>query len=345
MAGPFTLRFPAELPAVRTGDKWILQANARDVPLSNLEKVFWPDEGITKGDLLAYYFNIAPTILPYLDDRPLALRRMPNGVTGRSFFQRNAPTYTPDWITLCAIEPADSEVDETIVIHRLADLMFVVNLGCIELHPLHSRCERYDRPDYMVIDLDPMEPASFDDAAVIAQQVKVVLDHVGLRGYAKTSGATGVQVFVPVDEKHSYDETRALAEAIGLAIVHAAPDLATMEWSVPKRRGKVFIDHKMNRRAASFASVYSVRPQPDATISTPITWDELLPAKLRPRAFTIETIFDRLTDVGDLFRPVLGEPQDLDDAMRALGVRAPRADISEGRIRRHVSSGKRSRRG
>jgi bifunctional non-homologous end joining protein LigD len=345
MAGPFTMRFPADLPAAKTGDRWIVHADGRDVALSNLDKVFWPDEGITKGDLLAYYYNVAPVILPSLDDRPLALKRMPNGVTGRAFFQRNAPTYTPDWITLCAIEPEDSEIDETIVIHRLCDLMFVVNLGCIELHPLHSRCERYDRPDYMVVDLDPMEPAGFDEAAVIAQQVKVVLDHIGLRGYAKTSGATGVQVYVPIEEKHSYDETRALAEAIGLAIVRAARDLATMEWSVTKRRGKVFIDHKMNRRAASLASVYSVRPQPGGTVSTPVTWDELLPGRVTAQSFTMETIFDRLRDVGDLFRPVVTEPQELDGAMRALGVRASRADISGGRVRRHVSSGKRSRRG
>lgn len=345
MAGPFTLRFPAELPAERSGDKWLLESDGHAVALSNLEKVFWPEEGITKGDLLAYYYNVAPVLVPHVDDRPLALKRMPNGVTGRSFFQRNAPSYTPPWITLCAIEPADSEIDETIVVHRRADLLFVTNLGCIEMHPLHSRCERYDRPDYLVVDLDPMAPAGFDEAAVIAQQVKVVLDHVGLTGFPKTSGATGVQVYVPVAEKHSYDETRALAEAVGLAIVRAAPELATMEWSVPKRKGKVFIDHKMNRRAASLASPYSVRPQPRATVSAPVSWEELLPGRLTPDAFTIETIFDRLADVGDLFRPVLTEPQDLDKALRALGVRASRDDISEGRVRRHVSSSKRDRRG
>jgi bifunctional non-homologous end joining protein LigD len=345
MGEAFTLRFPSRLPAERRGDKWVLDSDGHTVALSNLGKVFWPDEGITKGDLLTYYFNIAETIVPYLDDRPLALRRMPNGVTGRSFFQRNAPSYTPPWITLCAIEPADSEIDETVVVRCRADLLFVANLGCVEMHPLHSRCERYDQPDYLVMDLDPMAPAAFDDAAVIAQQVKVVLDHIGLHGFAKTSGATGVQVFVPVEQKHSYDETRTLAEAIGLAIVHAAPDLATMEWSVPKRRGKVFIDHKMNRRAASLASVYSVRPQPGGTVSAPVERDELVPGRIDPRTFTMETIFDRLPDDGDLFRPVVTEPQDLDGAMRVLGVRASRADISKGRVRRHVASSERTRRG
>jgi bifunctional non-homologous end joining protein LigD len=324
------MRFPRELPV----DGGVVHADGIDVPVTNLDKVFWPDEAITKGDLLTYYFNVADTILPYVADRPLTLKRYPNGVSGRYFFQKDAPDYTPDWVELCAIEPEDTEIDETVMVNKLADLLFVANLGCIEMHPLHSRCERYDRPDYLVVDLDPMAPASFVDAVAVAHHVRAVLDVIGLTGYVKTSGATGVQIYVPVDEKHSYDETRALAERIGLAIVKADPERATMEWDVARRSGKVFIDHKMNRRAASLSSAYSVRPEPGATVSTPLQWDELFDGAT---SATMETIFDRLPD--DPFEGVLHEPQSLDGALDKLGVKASRDDISEGRVRKRVRRG------
>ena len=340
----FTLRFPGPLPVTEKAGRTVVTTDGIEVPVTNLGKVFWPDEGITKGDLLAYYWNIARVIVRHLHDRPLTLKRMPDGVRGGTFFQRNAPDWTPGWVPLCAIEPADSKVDETVVVHNRAHLLFVANLGAVEMHTLHSRCVRYDQPDYLVCDLDPMEPAGFDEALVVAHQLKIVLDHLGLRGYAKTSGATGVQVYVPVDEKHSYAETRGLAEAMGALIVRTAPELATMEWSIDRRSGKVFIDHKMNRRAASLASVYSVRPEPRGTVSAPITWDEVAERTVQPADFTMETIFDRIERVGDLFEPVVHAPQDLDDALRTLGVRASRSDISEGRLRAHVGQRTRTKR-
>lgn len=350
MAERFTLRFPGPLPVTETAGRTVVTTDGVDVPVTNLDKVFWPDEGaatrsgITKGDLLAYYWNVATVIVRHLHDRPLTLKRMPDGITGTTFFQRNAPDWTPDWVPLCAIEPADSKMDETIVVHDAAHLLFVANLGAIEMHALHSRCVRYDQPDYLVLDLDPMEPAGFGEALIVAHQLKIVLDHLGLRGYAKTSGATGVQVYVPVDEKHSYAETRALAEAMGVFVVRTAPDLATMEWNVGKRTGKVFIDHKMNRRAASLASAYSVRPRPGGPVSAPITWDEVAERRVHPSDFTMETIFERIDRVGDLFEPVITVPQDLDTALRTLGVRASRDDISEGRVREHVRRRTRTKR-
>ncbi len=324
------MRFPRELPV----DGGIVRADGLDVRVTNLDKVFWPDEQITKGDLLTYYFNIADRILPYLRDRPLTLKRYANGVNGRAFFQKDAPDYTPPWVELCAIEPEDTEIDETVMVNKLADLLFVANLGCIEMHPLHSRCERYDLPDYMVVDLDPMEPATFEDTVAVAHHVRAAFDVVGLTGYVKTSGATGLQIYVPVADKHSYSQTRALAEKIGLAIVKADPDRATMEWGIAKRTGKIFIDHKMNRRAASLSSAYSVRPQPGATVSTPVAWDELF--DVDPRDFTMETVFERSDDS---FEGVLTKPQSLDEALDKLGVKASRDDISEGRVRRRVRRG------
>jgi bifunctional non-homologous end joining protein LigD len=325
------VKFPHELP-VENGR---VRAEGIDVPVTNLGKIYWPDEGITKGDLLTYYFNVAPAILPYLRDRPLTLKRYPNGVNARPFFQKDAPDYTPSWVELCAIEPEDTEIDEMVMVNKLADLLFVVNLGCIEMHPLHSRCERYDMPDYLVVDLDPMEPASFKDAVAVAHHVKAVLDVLGLEAYPKTSGATGIQIYLPVDERHSYEETRAVAERIGLAIVKADPNRATMEWDVARRSGKVFIDHKMNRRAASLSSAYSVRPEPGATVSTPLRWEELF--DVHPSDFTIETIFDRLPD--DPFERVLTKRQSLDAAMEKLAVKASRKDISQGRVRKRVRRG------
>jgi bifunctional non-homologous end joining protein LigD len=345
MTSPFTLRLPDPLPVQRGRGRTFVSDDGIDVPVTNLDKLYWPDDGITKGDLLAYYWNVGPVIVPHLHDRPLTLKRFPDGVGGQTFFQRNAPDWTPDWVPLCAIEPADSKVDETIVVHTRAHLLFVANLGAIEMHTLHSRCVRYDQPDYLVLDLDPMEPAGFDEALVVAHQLKVVLDHLELRAYAKTSGATGVQVYVPVEEKHSYEETRTLAEKMGALIVQTAPDLATMEWNVSGRTGKVFIDHKMNRRAASLASVYSVRPQPGGTVSAPITWDEVAERSVRPSDFTMESVFDRIARVSDLFAPVISQPQDLDPALQALGIRASRADISGGRVREHVTQRTRTKRG
>ena len=334
MGEPFTIAFPSPLPVERSGESWAAEVDGREVRLSNLDKVFWPQEGFTKGDLVAYYFNVGPTILPYLAGRPLTLKRMPNGVAGRAFFQKDAPDHTPAWMTRCAIEPEDGRIDEMLVAEARPDLLFIVNLGCIELHPLHSRCERYDRPDYLVVDLDPMAPAGFEEALAVAAHVHVLLERLGLRGYPKTSGATGVQVYVPVDHKHSYDETRELAERMGRLIAEAAPDSVTMEWAVERRGRKVFFDHNMNRRAASLAAAYCVRPEPGATVSAPISWEEVRAGSVRPGDFTMSTIFRRLDRVGDLFRGVVSDGQDLDPVLARLHIEPSRSDVSGGRMRR-----------
>ncbi|HEX2180595.1 MAG TPA: non-homologous end-joining DNA ligase [Actinomycetota bacterium] len=335
---PFTVGFPAELPVEQSGEAWFADAGGVRQRLTNLAKVFWPEEGITKGDLLAYYFNVAPTMLPYLADRPVTMKRMPDGVAGGHFYQKDAPDYTPPWITRCAIEPEDGKVDEMVLVQSVAELLFVVNLGCIELHPLHSRCERYDQPDYLVVDLDPFPPAGFEDALAVAGYVHTLLERLDLRSYPKTSGATGIQIYVPVDEKHSYEETRGMAERMARMIRKADPQRVTVDWPVSQRTGKVFIDFNMNRRAASLAAAYSARPEPGATVSTPLTWAEVDEGTVRPADFTIRNILDRLAGEGDLFRGV-AEPQDLDAALDDLGVGRSRRDISEGRVRRRIQGG------
>jgi bifunctional non-homologous end joining protein LigD len=333
---PFTIRFPPPLPAERHRDSWHAAVGGRQVRLSNLEKVFWPREGYTKGDLLAYYFNAGPAMLPYLAGRPLTLKRMPDGIRSRPFYQKDAPDFTPDWITRCAIESEEGKVDEMLVVEALADLLFVVNLGCIDLHPLHSRCETYDRPDYLVVDLDPMAPAGFDDALAVARHVGVLLDGLGLTGYAKTSGATGVQIYVPVAAGHTYAQTRAVAERMGEMIGEADPGRVTMDWAVERRSGKVFVDHKMNRRGASLAGVWSVRPEPGATVSTPLSWDEVRAGAVRPDRFTMATVLGRLEEAGDLFEGVLTQGQDLDPVLERLAIPRSLSDDSGGRMRRRL---------
>ena len=331
--GPaFTVEFPRELPAVQDGDVWWAELDGREIRLSNLNKVFWPEEGYTKGDLLAYYYNVADHILPYLAGRPLTMKRMPNGISGDFFYEKNAPPNTPEWMRRCPVESDDArnKVIDYLMVDDTAGLLFMVNLGCIEFHPLHSRCDSYEYPDYAFFDLDPFD-VDFSDVLVVASYVKAALDVLDLKGYAKTSGATGAQIYVPIEPRFTHDEVREFVRLIGAMILKADPARVTMKWEVRTRSGKVFIDHNMNRSGANIAAVYSMRPEPGATVSTPVTWEEV-EAGVRPGDFTIRTIWERLEKVGDLFRPVIDEPQDLRPAMDALGVDVSKAPSMPGVI-------------
>ena len=334
-AGPaFTVKLPKELPAERDGEAWWMEIDGRRLRLSNLDKVFWPDEGYTKGDLLAYYFNVADHIVPYLAGRPITMKRMPNGISGHFFYEKNKPPNAPEWMRICPVEGEDErgrpKTIEYLLVDDTAGLLFMANLGCIEFHPLHSRCESYEFPDYAFFDLDPFE-VDFDDVLVVARHVKAALDALGVQSYAKTSGATGAQIYVPIEPRFTHDEVREFVRLVGLLIKQADPDRVTMTWEIRRRTGKVFIDHNMNRSGANIASAYSMRPEPGATVSTPLTWDEVEKG-VRPQDFRIDTIFKRLAKVGDLFRPVIEEPQDLGPAMEALGVDLSKAPPMPGVI-------------
>jgi bifunctional non-homologous end joining protein LigD len=322
--GPaFTVETPEALPAERDGEHWWLEIEGRRLRLSNLGKVFWPEEGYTKGDLIAYYYNVGPTLLPYLAQRPLTMKRMPDGIAGPYFYEKNAPSHTPEWMARCRVESDDDEArmgyNDFLMAGDLAGLLFVANLGAIEFHPLHSRCDSIDHPDYLFFDLDPFEPATFEDVLAVALHVKAALDHLGLPSYPKTSGATGMQIYVGLDPRPSYDEVRSFVGAVGQAIRGADPQRVTMEYQVSKRRG-IFIDHNMNRRGANISAVYSVRPEPGATVSTPLTWEEVEAGDVRPQDFTIANVHDRLAEAGDLFRGVLDEPVDPREAFAAIGI-------------------------
>ena len=314
------LPFPSALPASRAGDAWRLEADGRELRLSNLNKVYWPDDGITKGDLLTYYWNVADLLLPHLRDRPLTMYRMPDGLAGAPFYEKQVPAHAPDWLPTAAVPTEeDSRVVEFVLAQDRASLLYVVNLGCIEMHPLHTRAGSLDRPDYAFFDLDPFEPYTYEDVRTVARLVKVVLDGLGLRGYAKTSGATGMQVFVPLDGTHTHADAREFVERVGRLVVRAYPEKATMAWPVADRAGKIFIDHQMNRQGANIASVYSLRPLPGAPVSTPLDWDEL-DDDLEPSDFRIDNVWDRFAEGGDRFAPVLTDRQSLTPAMEALGL-------------------------
>jgi bifunctional non-homologous end joining protein LigD len=290
-------------------------------PLSNLDKVFWPDEGITKGDLIDYYRQVAEVLVPHLRDRPFTMKRYPDGIAGNHFFQKDAPKHMPDWIPTAAF-PATSRDDRRKrminypLVNEPAALVWMANMGCIDMNAWYSRADRPERPDFVLFDLDPTPEVGFAGAVEAAQLVKVALDAVGLRGYPKTSGADGIHVLVPLARRYGYDDSRRLSATLARALADAHPGLITTEWSKARRRG-VLIDSNQNGPGRTIASVYSVRPKPGAPVSTPIEWDELTP-ELQPGDFTMEVVLGRIADRGDLYQPVLEDRQALGPALRNL---------------------------
>jgi bifunctional non-homologous end joining protein LigD len=323
-----TIPAPIELPVVKKGKHWYARAGERELRLSNLDKVYWPEEGYTKGDLLTYYYNVSPVMLPHLVDRPLTLKRMPDGLAGGFFYEKNAPSHTPAWMPRLEIQ-AEGKKITYLTVRDVTHMLYVANLGCIEFHPLHARGLDQEHPTYAFFDLDPFEPAGFDEVVHVARLIGVALDRLGLPGYPKTSGATGIQIMVPLEPGHTYAHARAFVGGVA-QLVHAAdPDTVTLEWEVAKRAGKVFIDVNMNREGANIAAAYSVRPEPCATVSAPVAWEEL--DEVRPQDFTMATMHARIAAVGDLFAPVAEGPGcSLAGALDALGVSASRSGRSGG---------------
>lgn len=323
---PNTVAFPRELQARRRSTHWDVEVDDTTVSLSNLDKPYWKPEGFLKGDLVTYYFNIAPTLLPYLRDRPLTLKRMPEGADGDFFYEKQVPAHAPPWVRTVPIRSRDGQGDNTsrtinyVVANDTRTLLWLAGLGAIECHPWHSRSDDLGHPDYALFDLDPMQ-VDFATVREVALLVKTVLDQLDLRGYPRTSGATGIQVYVPLERVHSAARIREWVARVCRLINRADPDRTTMEFSIADRSGKVYLDHAMNTEGRNIASVYSVRPERGATVSAPLTWDELS-TDVQPGDFTIASIWSRLDAVGDLFTPLLAGGQDLRHAMEAVGMPA-----------------------
>jgi bifunctional non-homologous end joining protein LigD len=290
----------------------------RPVRLSNIDKPFFPD-GYTKGDLIQYYASIAPALVPHLQDRAIVMARFPDGAADDFFYEKQAPGHQPDWMPLASIHSGHRAAPIDFVTARDTEsLMWLANMGCIEIHPWLSRVTSVDKPDFAIFDLDPAEGATWQQVVEVAKLIKVALDQMGLTGYPKTSGATGLHIYVPLDPVYEYARVRKFVESVGRLLVAANPDEITMEWDIPKRACRVFIDHNQNVGGKTIASVYSVRPRPGAPVSAPILWSEV--EEVHPNDFTIATIWERLQRTGDLFAPVLNGSQRLETAEAALGL-------------------------
>jgi bifunctional non-homologous end joining protein LigD len=298
----------------------IVRAGKRELRLSNLDKLFWPEEGITKGDLVDYYRVVAPVLVPHLRGRPFTMRRYPDGAFGKVFFQKDAPSHMPDWIKRyrTVVTPrtgGEREIELPLVDDELA-LLWMVNMGCIDMNPWYSRVDRPDRPDFVLFDLDPTPEVPWSQTVEVALILKGLLDGLGLASYPKTSGGKGFHVLVPLDRRSTYDDTRAFAEHVAGVVAAGYPKLATTAWAKSKRLG-VLIDANQNGMGKTIASVYSVRPHPGAPVSTPLAWDEV-DERLDPHAFTMGAVLDRVARRGDLYEGLLRTRQSLSKALREL---------------------------
>jgi bifunctional non-homologous end joining protein LigD len=299
----------------------------RRVTISNPDKRFWPDDGYTKGDLVAYYERMAPRLLPYLQDRPVVLTRYPDGITGKSFYQKDAPAFAPDWVRRHRIWAEEVRRDiDYIVVDDVETLRWVVNLGTIPLHLWASRVASLDRPDWLVLDLDP-KGAPFTDVVEVARTLHRILDDLQLPSYVKTSGATGLHILLPLGARYSYEETRTFARLLATLGHEAQPGISTLARPLRARGGKVYIDWGQNAPGQTIVAPYSVRPLPGAPVSCPLRWDEVTP-RLDPRRFTIATIPRRFAAMDDPLSLALRGSIDLRAALHRLA--APRAPPAPG---------------
>lgn len=311
------ISFPVVIRADREADRFRPRCSS-PLTLSNLDKQFFPD-GYTKGDLIQYYASVADVLLPHLAGRPLSMSRYPDGIDGPNFYEKRAPGHQPDWMPTTPV-PSDSQGGEIefMLADRREALMWFANMGCIEVHPFHSRAGSLEHPDYAIFDLDPAEGSEWDQVVAGARLIEVALGQIGLGGVAKLSGSRGIHVYVPVEPVYSFERVRRFVGEVGRYLVAANPDDLTMEWDKPRRRGKVFVDHNRNASGQTIASVYSVRPRPGAPVSVPVKWEEV--GTIRNGDITIANLWDRLQRYGDLFAPILGQRYRLEEAEQSLGL-------------------------
>ena len=281
-----------------------LSVAGKVVALTNLHKPFWPELGITKGDLIQFYADVSEYLLPHVRHRAMVMKRYPGGAYGEFFFQKRAPTPRPDWIDICAIEHSSGNVIDFPIIRDLPSLLWVINLGCIDLNPWYARCDDVNRPDYLHFDLDPVKGAQGKGVLQTALLVHDALDALKLPNYAKTTGSRGIHIYVPIERGPLQKEVWTFAKRFALSMAQMHPDLITAEYKVAKRpKGHVLVDYNQNAWGRTLSSVYSVRPKPRAPVSTPVTWEEVQTG-LEIDDFRIDNVRERLKKVGDLWAPV-----------------------------------------
>jgi len=289
------------------------------VPVTNLSKIFWPKEKITKGDVIDYYQSISDYIMPYLVARPESLLRNPNGIDKPGFFHKDAGDKAPEWVERIPLfsESANKNIDY-ILCNNKATLAYMNNLGCIEINPWHSTVKALDKPDYIIIDLDPSEKNTFDQVVETANVVKQVLDKAGADSYCKTSGATGLHIYIPVQKKYTYDQVKDFAQLICIFTQELVPEFTSMERNLKKRgNNKIYLDYLQNRRGQTIACAYSLRPKEGATVSMPILWKEVKKG-LSPQHFNIHNALQRLQKNGDIFKNILGKGIDISECLKNL---------------------------
>jgi bifunctional non-homologous end joining protein LigD len=286
-------------------DNVVLTVDRKDVRLTNLRKIFWPDLGVTKGDLLQYYADVAGVLLPHLHDRAMVMKRYPHGVTGSFFFMKRAPTPRPAWIETCPIDHGSGNVIDFPVIQDRAALLWVINLGCIDLNQWYARKDDIDRPDYLHFDLDPGAGASFERVLEAGLVVREALDTLKIPSFAKTTGSKGLHVYAPIVRGPEQKDVWTFTKALGHELASRHPALLTAEYRVAKRPpGRVLVDYNQNAWGRTLASIYSVRPHPAAAVSTPVSWKEV-ERGIRIEDFTLKNVPARVDKLGDLWKPLL----------------------------------------
>jgi bifunctional non-homologous end joining protein LigD len=279
----------------------------RKIRLTNLNKLFWPELKITKRDLLQYYADVSSVLLPHLSDRAMVMKRYPNGAAGEFFFMKRAPSPRPPWIELCAIEHGSGNVIDFPIVQDLPALLWLVNLGCIDLNQWYARCDDVDRPDYLHFDLDPVPGAKFETVRETALVVRDALHSLQMPCYAKTTGSKGIHIYVPIVRGPTQKQVWTIAKEVAQVLEAANPKLITAEYRIAKRpKGRVLVDYNQNAWGRTLASIYSVRPTPQAAVSTPVTWKEI-ERGIKIDDFRLDNVRKRIQKLGDLWKPLLSK--------------------------------------
>ena len=292
-----------ELPKDR--NDLLLRMGEREVKLTNLKKLFWAELGITKRDLLQYYADVSEWLLPHLADRAMVMKRYPNGAAGDFFFMKRAPSPRPEWIQICEIEHESGNIINFPMIQDLPALMWVINLGCIDLNQWYARCDDVDRPDYLHFDLDPVTGTPFEKVREAALLLHKALESLKMPAYAKTTGSKGIHIYVPIVRGPTQKQVWSFAKEIARVLESHAPSLVTAEYRVARRpKGRVLVDYNQNAWGRTLASIYSIRPTPRASVSTPVTWEEI-ERGIAIDDFRIDNVPARLREIGDLWKPMV----------------------------------------
>lgn len=290
-----------------SGEACQVRVGTKTVRLTNLAKPFWPELGITKGHLLQYYADISPALLPHLRDRAMVMKRYPHGADGKFFFMKRAPSPRPEWVEICQIEHESGNIIDFPMVQDLASLLWVVNLGCIDLNQWYATCDDVDRPDYVHFDLDPVPGASFEKVLETALVVRDALETLKMPALAKTTGSKGIHIYVPIVRGPIQKQVWTFAKGLAQALESRNPKLITAEYRIAKRpAGRVLVDYNQNAWGRTLASIYSVRPKPMATVSTPVTWEEIENG-IQIEDFTMRNVPDRVHERGDLWKPLLAK--------------------------------------